>query len=325
MNLYLLVENVNVKPSSKKVMRCLPSSSGDSRCATSVTNNNMSQTRLRRDGGQESGVRQGRRENSGERPVRREDGDQGRRHREKYPARREGERRGRSSPSSHLKTLLFGECSEEESNRSSIKRPISLEEYRERKKNRARAEAGESWPDLVFVEPSVSASQNLLERSDGKSEEEEYFSDEDDHFGDDFEEQRHKRARSHSSGSHERDSRRRRRNESSDELNVISISLPPPRPRGDRTHSLTAEAEVSVEDVSDYSEENEMLDLDQPVHLRTFLSHNSRLQEKQLAMEEQEELNTSLNNMIAHQAAAAVIECCLSRMFHVGPQKSRLS
>ena len=291
MNLSLLAENVNVMPSSKKVMKCLPSSrpgitpSGDSRCATSVTNNKMSQTRPRRDGGQESGVRQ----------ARREVGDQGRRHREKYPARREGERGGRSSPSSRLKTLLFGESSDEESNRnhSSIKRPLSLEEYRERKTNRARAEAGESWPDLVFVEPSGSASQNLLER-------------------------RQKRARCHSSGYQERDSRRRRRNESSEEDDVISASLPPPRPRGDRTHSLTAEEEVPGEDVGDYPEENESFDPDQPVHLRTFLSPNS-------PKRPQEELNTSLSSTIAHQAAAAIIESCLSSMFHVGSQKSRHS
>ena len=146
-------------------------------------------------------MRQSRRENSGDRPVRRDVGGQG---------RREDERGGRTSPSRRLKTLLFGESSEKESNRRAIKRIISLEEYRERKKNRARAEAGESWPDLVFVEPSVSPSQNQLERSDGKSEEEEFISDEEDHFGHDYEEQREKRARSHSSAPEKRDSRRRR-------------------------------------------------------------------------------------------------------------------
>ena len=71
---------------------------------------------------------------------------------------------------------------------------------------------------------------------------------------------------------------------------------------------MTAEAEVSVEDVSDCSEEKEPFDLDQPAHLRTFLSPNSfqRLQEEQLAREEREELNTSLSTIIAHQAEAAV-------------------
>ena len=168
--------------------------------------------------------------------------------------------------------------------------------------------------NLVFVEPSVSPSQNQLERSDGKSEEEEFISEEEDHFGHDYEEQREKRARSHSSASEERDSRRRRRNESSDEGFLISVSLSPPRPRGVRTLSLPAEAEVSIEDVSDCSEEKEPFDLDLPPHLRTFLSPSSfqRLQEDQLAREEeeQEELNTSLSS---HRELSVQ---------HVGPQKS---
>ena len=77
-----------------------------------------------------------------------------------------------------------------------------------------------------------------------------------------------------------------------------------------------------MEDVGDFSDENEPFDLDLPAHLRTFLSPNSfrTLEEERLARAAAEEeaekelLNTSFTSMISHQAAEAVIESCLSSM-----------
>ena len=262
-------------------------------------------------------------------------------------------------------------------------------------------------PDLVFVEaekPKLawSYSQTQRDRSDGESDEEEYYSDENDFEDDNEEDRRNKRSRSFSSGSEERDSRRRKMNHSSDEedfdprtvygsgqplplrklppgisisrsteeqsasspserlrnLPGISISggpsgvplarslpagisvsrAPAPTERESSQSSQSSQPlpvsrgrivseydklDVSVENVSDHSDEMEPFDLDKPAHLRTYLSPSSfkRLDEERLASAEEErhsmvaeDLNTSFSSMIAHQAAEAVLDSCLSSM-----------
>ena len=83
--------------------------------------------------------------------------------------------------------------------------------------------------------------------------------------------------------------------------------------------------DVTCEDVSDCSDENEIFDLDEPAHYRTYLSPNSfqALQDRQQELLERkqyiqsttvEELNTSFSSMLAHQAAEAAIESCLVSM-----------
>jgi len=75
---------------------------------------------------------------------------------------------------------------------------------------------------------------------------------------------------------------------------------------------------VTIDDVSDHSDHNEIFDLDDPPHTRTYLSPNSyeALQEsrKFIPIPVPEELNTSFSSMLSHQAAEAVIESCLASM-----------
>ena len=85
------------------------------------------------------------------------------------------------------------------------------------------------------------------------------------------------------------------------------------------TSSSSAEAdkgEVTMEDISDYSDDNEIFDLDDPAHTRTYLSPNSyqALQDCRRFLPVGEDLNTSFSSMLSHQAAQHVIDTCLSSM-----------
>ena len=71
-----------------------------------------------------------------------------------------------------------------------------------------------------------------------------------------------------------------------------------------------------MEDISDYSDDNEIFDLDDPAYTRTYLSPNSyqALQDMRRNLPVSEDLNTSFSSMLSHQAAEHVIDTCLSSM-----------
>ena len=98
------------------------------------------------------------------------------------------------------------------------------------------------------------------------------------------------------------------------------------RPQSSRQFTLTSgssldedHGEVTITDVSDCSDDNEIFDLNDPPHTRTYLSPNSfeALQHQQQFFASQRKLqrtSPSYSSMVAHEAATSAIDSCLSSM-----------
>ena len=99
---------------------------------------------------------------------------------------------------------------------------------------------------------------------------------------------------------------------------LSSQSSPPVAPiRKVFSNAVTVQGDVTMEDVSDCSDEATIFDLDQPDYTRTFLSPNSFQALKELRNQPpastEDELNSSFT-MVSHQVAESVIDSCLASM-----------